>query len=168
MSNATDTTRRSFLKSGALVAGPAAAVAFPAAALAEDGNKAALARLQDERAIEALNRDFLRGFNKSGAQGVAKLFADGKPPAFIKGVSKLSLDSAEEPKSFAIAEDGASATARYACTAEIAQELEGTETIVQMAKMQGNTASVRSAPKTLSAHYAKRADGWLITQLELA
>lgn len=168
MSKSTDTTRRSFLKSSALVAAPAAAIGIPVAALAGDGSKAALARLQDERAIEALNRTFLRSFNKDGARGAANLFANGKSPTFAKGVRKLSLDLAEEPKRFAIAEDGASATARYDCTAETAQELEGTETIVQMAKMQGNSASSKSARKTLSARYAKRNDEWFITDLELA
>ncbi len=167
MSNTSHTSRRSFLKSGALVAVPAAAVGIPVAALAEDGSKAALARLQDERAIETLNRDFLRSFNKGGARSTARLFADGRAPAFAEGVSKLSLDLAEEPKSFAIAEGGATATARYDCTVEIALELEGQETLVQMARMQGNAADVRSSQKTLSAHYARHGDGWRIAKLEL-
>lgn len=168
MSKTTDTTRRSFLKAGALVAAPAAALGLPVSAMAEDGSKAALARLQDERAIEALNREFLRAFNRSGAEGTAQLFADRKAPAIARGVSKLSLDLAEKPKSFAIADDGASATARFDCTAEMTKELEGSETIVQMARMQGNTASVQTARKTLSASYAKSGDTWQITEIELA
>ncbi|TIX51874.1 hypothetical protein [Alteraurantiacibacter aquimixticola] len=168
MSKTIDTTRRSFLKVGALVAAPAAAIGIPVAAMAEDGSKAALARLQDERAIEALNRDFLRAFNRGGAKDTASLFADRKGPAFAKGVSKLSLDLAEEPRSFAIAEDGATATARYDCTAEIADELAGKETLVQMARMQGNSAGSQSARVTLSAQYAKRGEGWLIASLDLA
>ncbi len=167
MSKTTDTTRRSFLKAGALVAAPAAAIGIPAAAMAEDGSKAALARLQDERAIEALNRDFLRAFNRGGAKGTAKLFADRKAPAIAKGVSKLSLDFAEAPQSFAIAEDGSNATACFDCTFELAEELEGSETIVQMARMQGNSASVQTVRKTLSASYAKAGDAWEITSIEL-
>ena len=53
------TDRRSFLKTGAIAAAPLAALA-PAAALADDGSKARLARLEDERAIESLHRAFLR------------------------------------------------------------------------------------------------------------
>ncbi|GAA0281721.1 hypothetical protein GCM10009127_23820 [Alteraurantiacibacter aestuarii] len=168
MSKTTDTTRRSFLKSGALVAAPVAAVAFPAAALAGDGSKAALARLQDERAIEALNRDFLRAFNQGGAQGTADLFANRGAPRIAKGISRLSMDLAEAPGSFAIAEDGISAAASYDCHVEVTEELEGHETIVQMARMQGNSAVLQSERRTLSAHYSKRDDGWMITDIELA
>jgi hypothetical protein len=89
MSKTTDTTRRSFLKAGALAAAPVAAIGIPVAAMAEDGSKAALARLQDERAIEKLNRDFLRAFNGGGAEGTAQLFVNRKAPAFAKGVNKL-------------------------------------------------------------------------------
>ena len=53
------TDRRSFLKAGALVAAPLATAA-PAAALAADGSRARLARLEDERAVEGLHRAFLR------------------------------------------------------------------------------------------------------------
>lgn len=168
MSKTTQTSRRSFLKSGALVAAPVAAIGIPGAAMAEDGSKAALARLQDERAIEALNRDFLRAFNSSGANGTARLFADGKAPKLAKGISKLNLDLAAEPSNFAIAEDGASAAVRYECAVELSEELEGQETIVQMARIQGNSPGVHMARKTLSAHYARQGDGWLITRLELA
>lgn len=168
MSTTTDTTRRSFLKAGALVAAPAAAIGIPVAAVAEDGSKAALARLQDERAIEALNRDFLRAFNRGGAESTAQLFASRKAPAIAKGISKLSLDMAEAPRSFAIADDGVSATARFECTVEVAEELEGSATIVQMARMQGNAVAIQTRRKTLAAAYAKRGDAWQITSIELA
>ena len=167
MSKMTDTTRRSFLKSGALVAVPAAAVAIPAAALAEDGSKAALARLQDERAIEALNRDFLRAFNQGGSKGAASLFADGKPPALGRDVTRLSMDASETPKSFAIAEDGASATARYDCIVETAHALDGNHAYEQMARLQGNAAAVQTSRKVLSARYAKHNEGWTISKLDL-
>src|SRR5690606_14624017 len=57
------TDRRSFLKSSALIAAPVAAVAVPAAAFADDGSRARLARLEDERSVEALHRQFLRHLN---------------------------------------------------------------------------------------------------------
>src|SRR5262245_27315706 len=80
MSKTMTTSRRSFLKSGAIVAAPVVAVAAPAMAFAADDSSAKLARLEDERAIEALNRNFVRDFNASGVQGTASLFADGKAP----------------------------------------------------------------------------------------
>lgn len=165
MSKATDTSRRNFLKVSALVATPAAAMGLPVAALADDGSKAALARMQDERAIEELAQDFLRAFNASGAKGTSKLFANGKAPALGEAVSKLAReDSASD---LAIAEDGASATARIACKVDLAEQLEGSETIVQMARLQGNAASIHSASKTLVAQFAKRGDGWVISEVAL-
>ena len=53
MDKTSTTDRRAFLKVGAIVAAPLA-VAAPVAALAGDDSKAKLARLEDERAIEAL------------------------------------------------------------------------------------------------------------------
>ena len=55
--------RRSFLKTSALVTAPLAALAAPALAQAADESGARLARLEDERAIEQLQRAFLRSFN---------------------------------------------------------------------------------------------------------
>src|SRR5690606_30814311 len=60
-------SRRHFLKSGALVAAPLAAMAVPAAAMAapaaaqaDDGTAQALARLKDERALRDMQRALLR------------------------------------------------------------------------------------------------------------
>ena len=167
MSNSTNTSRRAFLKSSALVAAPVAAVAVPAAALADDGSKAALAKLQDERAIEALNHEFLRQFNCYGCKGTASLFANGKAPDLAENISQLALEQGANPKSFAMTDDGASATARYDCTVQMEEALAGEDTIVQMARLQGNAAKVHSATKTLAAHYVRSADGWVIASLEL-
>lgn len=167
MSKSTQSTRRSFLKSGALVAVPAVAIGIPVAAMAQDGSQAALARLQDERAIEALGRDFVRAFNRGGVQGTASLFAHRNTLAFPNGVSKLSLDMSDQAHSLAIAEGGATAVAQYDCTVEVADELVGQATIVQMARLQGNAANTQTVRKTLSARYARLADGWRIASIEL-
>ena len=53
MTRDTDSTRRSFLKGGALLAAPLAA-AVPAALVADDGMRARLARLEDPDFIESL------------------------------------------------------------------------------------------------------------------
>lgn len=168
MGKTTQTSRRSFLKTGVLVAAPVAAIGVPAAALAADGSKAALTRLQDERAIDMLNRDFLRAFNQSGAEGTAKLFAGRKAPNIANEINRLSLDLAEAPESFAIAADGTSATARFGCDVEMAAALEGQETIVQMARLQGNGAGAHSSRRTLSADYTKSGGDWLIANVKLA
>ena len=163
----TMTSRRSFLKSGAIVAAPVVAVAAPAVALAADDSKAKLARIEDERAIEVLNRTFVRDFNGSGAQGTAKLFADGKAPMLVNA-SRLALDPAADPDLLEIAADGASAHSRHAVTVESEHEIEGHGTLAQMARLQGNTAATASHRHVLIAEYVKQDDRWAIGSVRLA
>jgi hypothetical protein len=167
MSKSTNTTRRSFLKSGAIVAAPIAAVAAPAAVLAGDGSSARLARLEDTRAIEALNRDFVRRFNASGAEGAARLFVRGTSPR-LDGAARLALDPAAEPELFEISDDGASARCRQACIVEHDHALEGEGTLIQMARLQGNTQVQTTERRVLVAEYVRRDDGWAIGDLRLA
>jgi hypothetical protein len=68
MNDKRTTDRRSFLKTGAVAAAPLA-VAAPVVALAGDDSRAKLARLEDERAVEALQRKFLRHLSGSGDCG---------------------------------------------------------------------------------------------------
>lgn len=163
------TSRRSFLKSGAIVAAPLAVVGAPAAAaaMAEDGSRARLARLEDTRAIEALNRAFLRQFNTSGAEATAALFADGKAPDLAHGTSGLALEDAGEPEHFELAGDGARATAHYACMVETEHALEGDHTLIQMARLQGNSAHRSSERRLLKADYVRRESGWAIERIRL-
>jgi len=167
MNDTSHATRRSFLKSGAIVAAPIAAVAAPAAVLAEDGSKAKLARLEDERAIEALGREFVRTFNTSGPKQAASLIFDGKTPEIARGTARLVLDPVAEPELVRFGEDGASAHCRYACTVEAEQALEGNETIVRMARMQGNTTAKTSTNGTLVADYVKVKEGWAIKSMRI-
>lgn len=168
MSKTMETTRRSFLKSGALVAAPVAAVAAPAMALAADNGSARLARLEDERAIEALSRNFVRNFNASGAKGTADLFAAGRAPELGDGAVRLALDAAGEPDLLEVAEDGAHARSRHLCTLESEYALEGEGSLVEMARLQGNSAVQTSEQRVLVADYVKLADGWAIESLRLA
>lgn len=166
MSNDMHTTRRSFLKSGALVATPIAAVAVPAAVFAEDGSKARLARLEDERAIEALNRDFLRRFNKGGAAQTAELFARGDAPELPGAITRLTIVDDDAPGELELADDGATASHRFACMAETESVLEGNETIVQMARFQGNYAVRTEKSRMLSAKYVRLPNGWAIEKID--
>lgn len=167
MSTKAQTTRRSFLKSGAIIAAPVVSAAVPAAALADDGSKSRLARLEDERAVVDLNRAFLRKFNASGAEGTAELFADGKAPALGERLAHLSLDAAEELEALEFSEDGVSASCRLSCIARTEYPLEGSETLVQMARLQGNGAGHASEYRNLAIDYVRVADGWAIGKLRL-
>jgi hypothetical protein len=148
------TDRRSFLKSGALVAAPLA-VAAPAAAFADDdGSKARLARLEDEKAIGALQRDLLNRVN-AGEHRLAS------------GLTALAYDPAHEPE-IAFAEDGRSATCRRACTASFRTEFTGHSTIEQMHRLQGQGLHSHEESRVLIATYVKDNKGWTVDQVRLA
>ena len=148
------TSRRSFLKTGALAAAPLAVIAPAAAFAADDDSKARLARLEDEKAIEALHRELLR--EVSG--GERKL---------AKGLTALAPDPAHELQ-FAFADDGRRATCRRTCTARFRTEFTGHSTLEQMHRLQGQGMHSREESRELVAEYKKGKHGWAIERVRLA
>lgn len=141
------TDRRSFLKTGALAAAPLAALA-PAAALADDGSKARLARLEDERAIEGLHRASLR-----------------QPATFGEDVRAIRQD--HEP-TIAIYDDGRSASSRCHCCVERDNAFTGETTVERMARFQGQGSHRHSEERVLVAEYVKNSEGWSIERIKFA
>ena len=152
------TDRRSFLKTGALVAAPVAAVA-PVAALADDGSRAKLARLEDERAIEALQRKFLRHLNGTGDCG--EFIASSDAVDLGEGVRSIAEDLGHDA-SIELAEDGLSARARCACKVELETEFAGDSTLERMARFQGQGSHRHEERRVLATEYRKDKDGWRI------
>lgn len=160
------TDRRSFLKSGAIVAAPIAAVAVPSAALAaDDGSRAKLARLEDERAIEALHRTFLRQIN--GSSECAALVTSSDAVAFEPGLRGITEDHAHDTE-IVLAEDALTATGRCACTVELASEFTGDTTIEQMARFEGLGSHRYEEHRVLATEFVKAADGWRISGARFA
>lgn len=159
MGSTSSTDRRSFLKSSAFVAAPIAAVATPVAAFAADGSAARLARLEDERAIEATHRAFLKGASVNELQGGAS-----------KGetIRRIDPDHEADPAAVEFADDGQRATARHNCVAQVARDYDGDTTIEQMARLQGNAADVRSKRCVVLAQYRKEQGQWMLSSAELA
>ena len=145
MSESISTDRRSFLKTGAIAAAPLAAMA-PAVALADDGSKARLARLEDERAIEALHREALRN-----------------PSALGVGAVRQDHELAIE-----IAADGRSASSRCQCCVERDTAFTGETTVERMARFQGHGHQRHSEDRVVMAAYVKTNDGWSIERIALA
>ncbi len=162
----TSTNRRSFLKAGALVATPIAALA-PVAALADDGTRSRLAQMEDEKAIEALTRSFLRRFNGSDA---------GNCGEFVASSGAIQLDAdlcaiAEDPAEVALielADNGTSATYRRACVVDRTTQFTGNTTMEKMARFQGQGSARHSEKAMLDAQFSRTAKGWTITSLRLA
>src|SRR6187431_2098044 len=107
----TTTDRRSFLKTGSIIAAPLA-MAAPVAAFADDGSRAKLARLEDERAIEALQRKFLRHLN--GAGDCSEFIAASGAVDLGEGLRSIAEDVGQDT-SLELADDGLSARVRCAC-----------------------------------------------------
>jgi len=146
------TDRRSFLKTGAIVAAPFVALG-PATAVADDGSKTRLVRLEDEKAIQALHRDVVRQVNR-------------RERNLAEGLTGLADDPAHELQ-IAFAEDGKRATCRRACMASFRTDFIGTTTLEQMHRLQGQGMHRHDEPRVLVAEYVKGEDGWAIESLRL-
>ena len=166
--NRTSTDRRSFLKAGAIVAAPIAAAA-PVAALADDGSRARLARLEDERAIGALQRKFLRHLN--GAADCGKFIASSDAVDLDLGpnggLRAIAEDVAHEAE-LVLADDGLSATARCSCRVEREVEFTGDSTLERMARFQGQGSHRHTEERVLATEYIKGKDGWRIARARFA
>jgi hypothetical protein len=148
------TDRRSFLKTGALAAAPLALAAPGAALAADDGAKAKLTRLEDEKAIARLHREIVGEVNGGRRKLATRL-------------SALAADPAHELE-IAFAEGGRSATCRRACTASFRTEFTGTTTLEQMHRLQGQGSYNHDEARVLVSEYRRSKDGWAIASVRLA
>ncbi len=164
MDTTSATDRRAFLKAGAIVAAPLA-VATPVAALADDGSKARLARLEDERAIEALQRKFLRDVNGSG--DCAEFIASSDVVDLGTGLRSIAEDLGHEA-TVELSDDGRTARARCACRVQREAEFAGDSTLEQMARFQGQGSHRFEERATLATEFVKGEDGWTIASARLA
>lgn len=134
------TTRRTFFGGAAALATPLAATA----AVASDDLAARLAALEDANSIRALLRDWAqRG-------------------AHAPDVRRVTLDS---DAAIAVAANG-TATARVPCTVETATPIDGDETLVAMARLQGDGIVRRSERRVLASTFVKHNGIWKLEQTE--
>lgn len=167
MSNNSTATRRSFLKVGAIMATPFAA-AVPVVAMASDGQRQRLARLEDEGAIRELQQSWLRRFNAGAVDEAARLVGGHRKIVLDDGLRSIVADHATEPLGIEVAENGARATGKLECIVEIETELARDCTLAMMAHAQGSGFVRTTERRVLSADYVKSDKGWTIARLELA
>ena len=163
MNETVSTDRRAFLKTGALVAAPLAAAA-PVATLAGDDSRAKLARLEDERAIAALQRKLLRQLNGSG-DGEPAIAADAADLG--EGLRAIAEDLGHEPV-LELSDDGLTARARCACRVERETAFTGDSTLERMARFEGRGSHRFEERGTLATDFVKGRDGWTIARATLA
>jgi hypothetical protein len=159
-------TRRSFLKGGAVLAAPLA-VALPAAVMADEGLKARLMRLEDEAAIRELHQNWLRQIN-IGTGGAAELFADSEGAAFDQAVRTIAPDHSGQPDAIKLAVDRKSAAGRFHCVVEIETTIAQDCTLARMAHAQGGGFIRRTERRVLKVEYVKASGAWAIAKVEFA
>jgi len=169
MTTSTDTTstRRSFLKGGALLAAPLAA-ALPAAVVADDRLRARLAKLENEAAIRELHQTWLRRINTGAGAAATPLFADSEGAAFDQGVRSIAADHAGQPDAIEVAADGQSAAGRFHCAVEIETTIAQDCTLARMAHAQGGGFVRRTERRVLKVEYVKASGAWAIAKVEFA
>ena len=160
-------TRRSFLKRGAVLAVPLAAVA-PAAVMADDRLTARLARLEDEAAIRELHQAWLRRINIGAADTATPRFAASEGAAFDQSVRSIAADHAAQPDAIEVAPDGQSAAGRFPCAVEIETTIAQDCTLAQMARAQGGGVVRRTERRMLQVKYVKSGGAWAIAKAEFA
>ena len=165
MSRDPNSTRRSFLKNGALLAAPLAAAA-PSAVLGDNGLKARLARLEDEAAIRDLHQSWLRGINTG--KDAAKLPIASPQGALSHAVRTIAADHAGKPDAIEIAANGQSATGRYHYAVELQSNIPQDCTLGQMAHAQGNGFVRWTERRVLHVDSVKTSGAWTIAKVEFA
>jgi hypothetical protein len=160
-------SRRNFLKKGALLAVPLAAAA-PAAVLADDDLKSRLAKLENESAIRDLHQTWLRRINTGAADGARALFADSKSAAFDPTVRRIAADHEAEPDAIEVDPGGKSATGRFHCSVEIETPIAQDCTLAQMAHAQGTDSIRWTERRVLNVEYVKSSGAWTIARAEFA
>jgi hypothetical protein len=147
-------TRRSFLRGGALLAAPIAAASVSAVALADDELNSRVKRLEDEAAIRELHQCWLRQVN-AGERGA--LLDD--------TVQRIVADHAGAPDKIDIAADGRSAVGYFDYAVESETPLPEDCTLAQMARAQGNGSIRRTERRMLTVHYTNTGCTWSIAKV---
>jgi ketosteroid isomerase-like protein len=168
MSEESKSTRRSFLKGGAMVAAPLAMIGAPAAAaLTGSGDRDKLAQLEDEKAIRNLHGNWMRLVNAGNYAAAAKLYADDKCNCALAGIASVMTDQNDgDALAFAFARDGNRASATYAATVDVETAIAPDNTLAQMLHAQGEGMIRTSERRTLRMDYTRTPEnGWAIANL---
>jgi hypothetical protein len=142
------TTRRRFFGGAAALAAPLAGTT----AVASDDLAARLAALEDENTIRALLRDWARGIG------------DGKVAAPAANIRGLTLDA---DVSITVAENG-TASASVPCTIATATPIGGDETLVEMARLQGDGVVKGTERRVLYGRLVKQEGAWQLASADLS
>jgi hypothetical protein len=155
MSKNISSSRRTFLKGGALLAAPIAAASVTAVAFADQGLKARVTYLEDEAAIRRLHQAWLRRVN-----------AGERDALLDDAVRQILADHAGAPDQIVVAADGASAVGRFDHAVAMESTLAEDSTLAQMAHVQGHGTVRRNERRQLIVRYLKSDGLWRMGTVE--
>jgi hypothetical protein len=155
MSKNIDSSRRTFLKGGALLAAPIGAASLTAVAFADQGLKARVTHLEDEAAIRRLHQDWLRRVN-----------AGERNALLDAAVRQITADHAGASDQINVAADGASAVGHFEYGVALASPLAADSTLAQMAHVQGNGTVRSNERRQLIVRYLKSDGLWRMDAVE--
>jgi hypothetical protein len=168
MTKDASSTRRSFLKGGALLAAPLAAVGVPAVVIADDELRTRLATLENEAAVRELHQTWLRRINTETRDAAGTLLTGPKAGAFDPSVRRIAADHAGKPDAIEVTADGKNATGHFYCSVEIESAIPQDCTLARMAYAQGGGFVRRTERQVLNAEYVKTSGVWAIAKVEFA
>jgi hypothetical protein len=155
MNKNSSSSRRTFLKGGALLAAPIAAASVTAVTFADEGLKARVTHLEDEAAIRQLHQAWLRQVNA------------GEHEVLLEGaVRQITADHAGAPDQITVAADGASAVGHFDLAVAFETPLAADSTLAQMAHVQGHGAVRRTEHRQLMIRYLKSDGVWRTDKVE--
>ena len=150
-------TRRMFLKGGALIAAPVAAASVHAVVPVEDGLNVRIKHLEDEAAIREAHRAWLRQVNASGHDALLE-----------DTVRRIIADDAGAADRIEIAANGRSAVGYFDHMVEAEAPLPEDCTLAQMAHVQGTGTLRRTERRMLTVEFAKACGTWSIVEVRAA
>jgi hypothetical protein len=158
-------SRRSFLRAGAVLSAP---LVVPVAALAGDRGAARVAQLEDERAIRDLHQAWMRGVNAGGMDGKATTLLTAGVCSTGDNLCSIGAQRAAPPDAITFDPDGMTATGRFHCAIDIETPLAQNCTLAQMAHLQGNGFVRRTATDVLYVDYIKTGKVWSVARVKFA
>ena len=168
MTDNSTSTRRRFLKGGALLAAPIAAASIGAVALAGDRSgdslQSRLTRLEDEAAIRELHRSWLRRFNSGEREAQIDPQLAPQPDSSVR---RITAHHAGAPDRIDIAAGGLSAVGYFDSTVELETPLARDSTLAQMAHLQGNGTVRRIERQLLTVSYTRTGGAWAMRKVAL-
>ncbi len=163
MTDQTASTRRAFLKGGAILAAPLTAAT--AAHAATDPAAERLALLEDEKAVRGLQAALVQRLNAGAHDAAAELFAEPQNAAFDPAVRRVTTEADAE---FLEVQPGRTqASARLAVSVATEAPVEPWCPLVDMARQQGEGVVRAAGRRVLETDYVKRDGVWKIARAEL-